>query len=138
MAVNLSQSRMTTLSDNTVSRMMAEKAIHDQDYRKLLLEFISLPISVGPLPATHKRFEVLLRSIRDFRQQIADEARLDAPRDGFGRKRELTTYLKQVQNSRVLVPNHVAQREGGANVTSGPANNQWGWVVSHHALLYAS
>ena len=135
MAVDLSRSRMTTLSDNTVSRMMAEKAVHNQEYRELLLEFISLTISVGPLRAKDKKFEALLQSIRDFRQQIADEARLEAPRDSFGRRRELSTYLKQVLHSRVLVPNFRAQQEGGAEVTSELANNEWGWVVSHHICL---
>ena len=132
MAVDSSQSRMTILSDNTVSRMMAEKALHDQDYKELLLEFMNLPISVGPLRAKDKKFEVLLRSIRDFRQQIADTARLEAPRDSFGRPRELGTYLKQVLQMRVLVPNHRAQTEGGAEATSKVVNKEWGWVVSHH------
>ena len=135
MAVEHSQSRMTTLSDNTVSRMMAEKAVDDQDYRKLLLEYISLPIPVGPLRAEYKRFEALLLSIRDFRLQIANKARLEAPRDSFGRRRELSTYLKQVLHSRVLVPTFSAQQEGGAEVTSGLAKNEWGWVVSHHICL---
>ena len=135
MALDLSQSRMTTLSDNTVSRMMAEKAVHDQDYRELLLEYTSLPISVGPLRAKDKRFEALLHSIRDFRQQIANKARLEAPRDSFGRRRELSTYLKQVLHSRVLVPNLSKQQEGGAEATSELANNEWGWVVSHHVCL---
>ena len=135
MAVNLSQSMMTTLNDNTVSRMMAAKAVYDQDYRKLLLEYVSLEISVGPLRAKDKRFEAILLSIRDFRQEIADEAKLEAPRESSGRRRELSTYLKQVLHSRVLVPNWRAQREGEAGVSSEVVNKEWGWVVSYHVCL---
>ena len=131
MAVDLSQSTMATLSDSTVSRMMAEKALHNQDYRELLLEYISLPIPTGPLRAKDKKFEPLFKSIRDFREDLADDAMLEAPRDTFGRRRELSTYLKQVQNSRTLIPNWRAQREGKAQVVAGRGNNQWGWVVSY-------
>ena len=135
MAVDVSQSRMTTLSDNTVSRMMAEKAVHDQDYRELLLEFVSLPKPIDhPLRANDKRFEAVIRSIRDFRQQMADKLKLEAPRDSFGRRRELSTYLKQVLHSRVLVPRIDAQEEG-AEETSKVVNNEWGWVVSHQTFL---
>ena len=132
MAVDLSQSSMITLSDNTVSRMMAEKAVHDQDYRELLLEFVSLPKPIDhPLRANDKRFEALILSIRNFRQQMADKLKLEAPRDSFGRRRELSTYLKQVLHSRVLVPRIDAQGKKGAGETSEVVNNEWGWVVSH-------
>ena len=104
---------MNTLSDNTVGRMMAEKALHDQGYRDLLFEYISLPVSYEPLRAKDKKFEPLMQSIKYFRQQLVDEAKVEAPRDSFGHRRELSTYLKQVQHSRVLVPipNYRAHRE---------------------------
>ena len=135
MAVDYSQTTMTKLSDNTVSRLMAEKALHDQGYRELLLEYISLPISFDPLRAKDKIFETLFQSIRDFRQQLVDEAKVEAPRDSSGHRRELSTYLKQVLHSRVLVPNHRAHREG---VAAEMGNKEWGWVVSRQVRLTRS
>ena len=134
MAVDLSQAKMTTLSDNTVSRMMAARALHDHDYRKLLLEYIGLPVSFAPLRAKDKKFEPLFRSIRDLRQQLADKAMLDAPRDSAGHRRELSTYLKQVLHSRVLVPNR-ALTQGGVEEIAEVGNKGWGWVVSHQVCL---
>ena len=135
MAIDPSQSTMTALSDNTVSRMMAEKALFNQDYKELLLEYISLPIPTGPLREEDKKFEPLFKSITDFREDLADEAMLEAPKDTFGRKRELNTYLKQVQISRTLVPNWRAQREGIAQVVAKRGKNEWGWVVSRQVYL---
>ena len=135
MAVDLSQAKMTALSDNTVSRMMAARALHDQDYRELLSEYISLPVSFAPLRAKDKKFEPLFLSIRDFRQELANKARLDAPRSAFGRRRELSTYLKQVQHSRVLVPDNLARTQGGVEGAAEVGNKSWGWVVSHQDCL---
>ena len=135
MAVNLSQTTMNTFSDNTVSRMMAEKALHDQEYRDLLLEYISLPVSYEPLRAKDKKFAPIRLSIRNFRHQLVDEARVEAPRDSAGCRRELGTYLKQVQHSRVLVPRYYAKKPREEEVTAEVGNKEWAWVVSGQICL---
>ena len=131
MAVDLYRPRMIPLSDNGVSRLMAEKAIHDQDFRELLLDCVNLPILCGVGQARGKKLQAITESITEFRKQLADKAGLEPPIDSFGRRRDLNTYLKQVTHSRVLVVKVSAQKERGAKVSSEAVKYEWGWVVSH-------
>lgn len=131
MAVALSQPKVIILNDIRVSRMIAEKAVHDQAFRDLLSDFTS----TVNVQTKSKKFQAIDQAIIKFRKQIADEAGLKPPKDCSGFERNLSTYVKQVTHTRVLVSKASAQEEQEATLTSEEGNHAWGWVVSNQVCL---
>ena len=134
MAVDFSQFKMILLNDNQVSRMLAEKALHDQTFRDRLLEYASFQSTSG-MPTRAKRFEIVNDAINSLRKQLAEDAELEAPKDQSGQIRDLNTYLKQLTHARVLVLKVDAQEVPESTTSSEEDVYEWGWVVSFHALL---
>ena len=127
----MSPPKKIILSDIKVSRMMAEKAVHDQDFRDLLSDVAS----TGQLQTRGKKLRAIDQTMTDFRKQIVDEAGLEAPKDVSGHELNLNTYLKQVTYSRMLVSKASAQGGQGAVVVSGKDGHEWEWVVSNQICL---
>lgn len=130
--IAMSQSQMVKLDDNTVSRMIADKAIHDQVFRDLLLKGVSSPFSTLYPVENFEVFQVISQDIREFRQRLVDNAGLKAP-DLHGKPWDLNSYLNRAANSRELVEKVNTQNEEGALVISAGGGGEWYWVVSHPA-----
>lgn len=130
--MTMSQSQMVILDDNTVSRMLADKALHDQAFRDLLLKGVSSPFSTLYPEKKSKVFQVISQDIRGFRQQLVDDAGLKAP-DLHGKPWDLNSYLNRAAYSRELEEKVNTQNEEGTMVISEEGGGEWGWVVSHLA-----
>ena len=129
MAISMSQSEEPILSDKTVSRMMAERAVQDQGFKDLLSNFVR---SVGDERSRPKNFNTILTIISEYREKIADRMELRAPHALVGGgPQKLNTYLKQTTNSRILVSNIATQEEKRNEAASEQMEYKWGWVVSH-------
>lgn len=113
----MAQSQIVILSDNGVSRMLADKAVRNQVFRKQLLGY-----------DTNKNLRVIIQAITTTRQKIADQAGLKAPSWVNGKPRDLNEYLNRSQISRGLCSKVL--KEEGSEVTSVEDHHKWGWVVS--------
>ena len=129
MAINMSQSEELILSDKTVSRMMAERAVQDQAFTDLLSKFVG---SIGDGRTKPKKFSTIVSVISQYRVQIADQMELRAPHSIAGDPQNLNTYLKQTMMSRVLVSKNATQEEKGNEAASEQTEYKWIWVVSPH------
>ncbi|CAD6574403.1 MAG: hypothetical protein ASARMPREDX12_006578 [Alectoria sarmentosa] len=118
---------MVVLDDNTVSRMLADKALHDQAFRDLLLEGVSPPFSTLYPVEKSKVFQVISQDIRTFRQQLVDNAGLKAP-DLHGKPWDLNSYLNRAAYSRELEEKVDAQNEEETMAVSEEGGGEWGWV----------
>ena len=130
MAANMSQSNELILSDKTVSRMMAERAVQHPEFKDLLSRFVH---AVNNGRSRPKNFNTIVSIISKYRDQIADQMELRAPINEAGGSQVLTTYLKQNTLSRVLVSKHATQEEKGHEAASEQMEFEWMWVVSHQA-----
>ena len=127
MSINMSQSEELVLSDKTVSRMMAERAVHDQAFADLLSNVVR-SVAIGR--SRRKKFNIIVSIISQYRDQIADQLELRALPSMAGGPQNLNTYLKQTTFSRVLVSKHAAQEEEGSEAASEQMEYKWVWVVS--------
>ena len=102
--------------------MIAAKAVKDIIFRRQLLDY-----------GERRNFREILDIIRTFREEIAGQAKLRAPRLANGDPQDLTTYLKKNTNSRVLLgkANSLEENKTKAKATSVKKESEWGWVVSH-------
>ena len=112
----MSQSQVI-LSDNNVSRLIADKAMHNCVFKAQLLGY-NKP----------KNLRVVIKSIETFREQIVDQAGLKAPPPSLDPPRDLNDYLKRNMISRALV--WKIKAEEGTEVASSDSSCEWGWVVS--------
>lgn len=115
---------MVILNDKEVSRMMAEKAMHDQAFRDQL--------GCGDDMKT----KAITRAIESFRVQLADQADLRAPYQYLLRPRDLNRYLRKKTNARTLLRKSKTPKdeESSAEKSEG-RDREWGWVVSHLVRL---
>ena len=123
MAITTSQSQMPILDDNSVSRLMAQKAMLDCVFKEQLSRF---------LKPTHTRTRVkdaqaVISAIAGFRVDIVNQAGLKAPNSRTGNPREVNSYLRHTKESRFLLAN-VQQETTGAACKE--ETYEWGWVVS--------
>ena len=127
----MSQSQMMVLNDSAVSRMMADKAIHDQVFRDQLLDCAASPHFVARRTRTKPRkYQAAFQAIVECREQIVDQAGLKAPDRSNAEPQKLSTYLNKITNPKVLMVKANAQEEKGTTATSVEADSGWGWVVS--------
>ena len=133
----MSQILTVILDDNEVSRMIADKAMHDQAFRSKLSEFVGSQVTTSELQKRPKKFQWIVQIIATFRKQIADQVGLEAPLTQDGAERDLSTYLRQATHSKGLVAKADAQMEPGFEVIDedGDHNWGWGWVVSRQVCL---
>ena len=128
MAVNMSQSQAIILDDNTVSRLMAEKAMLDCVFKEQLSRFVR----PSDTRTRGKDAQAILDAIAKFRIDMVEQAGLEAPAAPTGSLRELNTYLKQNKNSRTLLAKVQQETVGTA---CKKETYKWGWVVSHQNPL---
>lgn len=102
--------------------MIAAKAVKDVFFRHQLLDY-----------GKRSGFRAVLDIIPTFREQIAGQAKLQAPSLANGNPQDLTTYLKKNTKSRVLLgkANTLDEIKTKAKATSVEKESEWGWVVSH-------
>ena len=124
MAVNMSQSQAIILDDKRVSRLMAEKAMHDSVFKEQLSRFVRPNYT----STREKDAQAVLGAIAGFRINIVDQAGLQAPATPTGFLRDLNNYLRQKKDTRTLLAK-VRQETIG---TAGKRETyKWGWVVSY-------
>lgn len=131
----MSHSKMIILNDNQVSRMMAEKALHDEVFSNQLFNYIDPNFSKWPAKKERELTQAIVAIIESFRVKLVDQAGLKAPELRSGYKRGLNTYLKTVWNSRVLFNKLNTQKEETTDTISVKVSGEWGWVVSHQVFL---
>ena len=124
-----SQSKIVTLDDNEVSRMMAELAMHDAVFKKQLLDCVKPDFFDWYTKYKSKQFGDVCKSIPNFRQQLVDQAGLRIPDLASGVRQDLNTYLKKVTNARVLVSAANKEKVVKSRTKYMKGDGQWGWVV---------
>ena len=132
-AIAMSHSPMVILNDDEVSRMMAEKAMHDQAFKNHLLSCVSPDFFACYTRQNRITFRVISETIMGFRVQIVSQAELRAPTLPNGKSQDLNTYLKRVRNSKMLLGKASIQK--GVGTEAG--DREWGWVVSRREWFEA-
>lgn len=121
----MSQIQTIILDDNEVSRMMAEKAMHNQAFRIKLSEFVGSQARTSELQQRPKKFQWIVQIIAALRKQIADQVGLEAPLTQDGAERDLSTYLRRASHPKGLVAKADAQMEPGFEVIDEEGDHSW-------------
>ena len=80
------------LNDSAVSRMMADKAIHDQVFRDQLLDCAASPhFAARNTSIKAKKYQAVFQAIVKCREQIVDQAGLKALDRSNGEPQKLST-----------------------------------------------
>ncbi|CAF9938394.1 hypothetical protein IMSHALPRED_000783 [Imshaugia aleurites] len=131
----MSQSQIFTLDDGGVSRMIAEKALHDQDFKELLLEYAATRFAAMNTRAKNKMLQPMLQMILKYRVKITHGAGLKAPEMASGKPRALNDYLKRTITSRLLVAKANTQEVKTTSTISPKDQSEWGWVGTPDSIL---
>lgn len=115
--------------------MIAEKALHDQDFKELLLEYAATRFAAMNTRAKNKMLQPMLQMILKYRVKITHGAGLKAPEMASGKPRALNDYLKRTITSRLLVAKANTQEVKTTSTISPKDQSEWGWVVSRQGCL---
>ena len=130
----MSQSQMITLNDKEVSRRLAHKATYDKIFEREILACASTDLLHWVGKSGDGNYMSVSRAIIAIRTQMVDQARLRVPLLN-GIPQDLTSYLKKMKNSRLLLGKASVQTVDGVEVTAVERDREWGWVASHQPCV---